>query len=203
MARTPQAALARALVLGAAVMAGGCATTPTAPNAAATVPAVTIPAPPRAPEPGFDWRTLPLAPFGSRLQELHVPVHEVLLFQDSNDGQGRAALPERECFAPDGPRRQFVGREVDSDLLCFHDGRLQRVEVTVSLPAGEAARELARYCDGWLAVATAGGARTPAHCSGAAAHGAAFDATLGDPAEDEMAPLVIVVQDDSLSDTTP
>lgn len=201
MARPPQDNLACVLLVMAAALAGGCATAPSAPTAAASP--VPSPPPPRAPEPGSDWRTLPLAPFGSRLQELHFPVHEVLLFQDREDGQGRAASPENECFAPDGAHRRFVGREADSDLLCFHDGRLQRFEVTVSLHASEAVAEFARYCDGWLAVAAAGAERTPVHCSGAAAHGPAFDATLGDMAEGDTVPLVIVVRDDIPSDTTP
>jgi hypothetical protein len=197
MARAPQDALGLALLVAVAGAVGGCAATPPAPDAASAAVAA-VPVPPRTPPPGSDWRTLPLAPFGSRLQELPIPVHEVLLFQDSSEPQ----RPEAECYAPDGPRRRFVGREVDSDLLCLRAGRLQRVEVSVSLPADAAGADFARYCDGWLAVAGVGAVRTPVHCSGAVPGGAAFDAALGDAAEGDTVPLLIVVQDTS-SDTTP
>lgn len=161
-------------------------------------------APVRAPEkpaaavrmnPATDWRRLPIAPFGSLLQDLQFPVHEVLMFGE---------LASQECYGLDAPREQFVGRPVDAYLVCFAKGRLDRVEVTVSLPAAEAAFDFSHYCDGWLQDSVAVSPRTGTSCSGTVPHGASFSASLlesGDGGKDSAVPLSIVIADAPVSDS--
>jgi hypothetical protein len=178
---------------GAGWILGGCA---------ATAP----PSPPAPPAPKFlsaadDWRTLGVAPFGSQLQDLHVPVHEVLLFRDRQDAGNAAESVDPECYALETPSRRFLGRDVASYLLCYAGGRLASVEVTVSLPAAGAAAEFSRYCDGWQAGTVNVVANTAEHCGGKAQRGPSFSASLGDSADGLTAPLSIVVSDTPLLDS--
>ncbi len=107
-------------------------------------------------DPGSDWRALPPAPFGSRLQDLHLPLHEVLLFDgDAATSGATEAARQVECYAVDGPRQRFLGRDTDRVQLCFRSGRLHSVEISLPLPAADAAQRLAAYCDAVRRVAEA------------------------------------------------
>ena len=183
MARAYPHALSALLAAAAAALGSGCATVPVAASA------------PRAIAPGSDWRTLPLAPFGSSLQELHLPLHEVLLFDDADAGPAQGAAQQRECYAAEGLRRRFAGRDTDSTLLCFRSGRLHSVEVSLQLPAGEAASLFAAYCDTWLQGAVSVVPRTDRACGGAAPGGPGFEAVLGEAEDGDGVPLRIVVHD--------
>jgi hypothetical protein len=108
-------------------------------------------APPPAPAPldaSYDWHVLLAAPFGSVLKDVPLTLHEVFLFRDE---AGRAApADELECYAVDGDRPRFVARSPSPYLFCFKQDRLARIEATVQLPAGEAARIFADACGLWL-----------------------------------------------------
>jgi hypothetical protein len=132
-------------------------------------------APSRAASPLSDWRSLVVAPFGSQLQDVPVPVHEVLMFGE------RAG---QECYAPDAAARPFAGREVDSYLLCFAHGRLDRVELSARLPEADAEAEFSRYCDQWLTGAATVSPRAARSCGGTAAQGLSFSASLGESPDD-------------------
>lgn len=199
-------ALGRRLRVGCAFVAGlvlgGCATSvPRVPAGAVPVPAV--PAVPSAaaaapmtaklPQPDSDWRTLPAAPFGSRVQDLPFAVHEVLLFRDREDSADAAGAAERECYVPDGPARRFVGREAQTYLLCFARGRLARFEVTLALPAHDAAAEFSSDCDIWQSGTVIIKPRTAQRCDGVQPPGLAFIALLGESADDVTTPLTVTV----------
>jgi hypothetical protein len=165
-------------------MLAGCA----APN-----PKERVMAPAHIADPSSDWRRLAVAPFGSLLQDVHVPVHEVLMFGEQ---------AHEECYALDVPAGRFTGREVESYLLCFSRGRLDRVELSFSVPEAGAEAEFSRYCDDWLTGTVAVSPRTSGSCSGEAAQGLSFSASLGgspDAAPDGTAvvPLSIVVFDNA------
>ncbi len=188
-------ALGRPLIgvcaIGACVLQGGCAAPPPAPPPApAPAPAVR-----RVLEGAYDWRNLAMAQFGSRLQDLAIPVHEVLLFGDRLEPADAADPVGEECYAPDAPVRHFIGRSIDSYLLCFANGRLDRIEAVVSLPAAAAADEFARSCDDWQAGTVAVDPRTAAHCTGTDAHGRTFSASLGESVDGASVPLAIIVSD--------
>ena len=140
------------LVAGAVLLLTACAASQPKP-AAAPVPA---PAPLDA---SYDWHVLLVVPFGSVLKDVPFTLHEVLLFRDE---AGRAAPDELECYAVDGDRPRFVARSPSPYLLCFKHERLARVEGTVRLPAGEAARIFADACGLWLKKALA----TTEECAG-------------------------------------
>ena len=145
--------------------------------------------------PASDWRRLPIAPFGSLLQDLQFPLHEVLMFGE---------LASQECYGLNAPQGRFVGRQIDAYLVCFAKGRLDRVEVTVNLPAADAAVDFSRYCDGWLQDSVAVSARTDTSCSGTVPHGASFSASLLESDEggkDSAVPLLIVIADTPVSDS--
>jgi hypothetical protein len=143
-----------------------------------------------------DWRSLAILPFGSPLQDLQVPAHEVLMFGE---------LAGKECYALDTPSQPFPGREVQSYLLCFAKGRLDRVELTIGLPFVDAAAEFSRYCDQWQ-VGTAGiSPRTAERCDGTSPQGPSFSAVLsqspGDSPEGSAVPLLIVLSDTPVPDS--
>ncbi len=147
-------------------------------------------------DPGSDWRALPPAPFGSRLQDLHLPLHEVLLFDgDAATSGATEAARQVECYAVDGPRQRFLGRDTDRVQLCFRSGRLHSVEISLPLPAADAAQRLAAYCDGWLQGAVSVAQRSAQGCGGAAPDGPAFEATLGEAVDGDAVPLLIVVHE--------
>ena len=122
-----------------------------------------IPAPESAPAPkpqvltdaSYDWHVLLIAPFGSVLKDIPVPLHEVLLFRD--EARGAAAADDAECYAPDQTAPQFVGHTPDEYLLCFKQDRLMRIQASVRL-ATQAPEVFAAACAGWLQRAVASAA---------------------------------------------
>jgi hypothetical protein len=183
--RRPLMALSAAL---ACWILGGCAAT-----APPLPPPPPPPAEPKIPSAADDWRALGVAQFGSQLQDLHVPVHEVLLFRDRQDADSAAEPADQECYAPEAPSRRFLGRDAASYLLCYAGGRLDSVEVTVNLTAAGAAAEFSRYCDGWQAGTVYFAPRTADQCSGKDQRGPSFRASLGESADGLTVPLSIVV----------
>ncbi len=182
MAVTPRGALVP-WALCAGWLLAGCAAAP------AQKP---LPVPVPAPVTGtaVDWRSLAILPFGSPLQDLQVPAHEVLMFGE---------LAGQECYALETPSQSFPGREVPSYLLCFTKGRLDRVELTVSLPDADAAAEFSRYCNQWQIGTAGNSARTAERCEGSSPQGPSFSAVLGpsagDSPEGSTVPLWIVLSD--------
>ncbi len=168
MAIASRRALAACCALGA--LAGCAAPPPRAPALPPSPVAATHGA-----DSSSDWRRLPLAPFGSLLQDLQVPLHEVLMFGE---------LANQECYGLDSPQGPFLGRPIEAYLVCFVKGRLDRVEVTVSLPTADATADFSRYCDAWQAGTVALNPRTDASCSGTVTQGASFSAALVQPPAD-------------------
>lgn len=94
----------------------------------------------------YDWHGLVRAPFGTLLKDSPFALHEVLLFHDiDRDG----AANTKDCYAVDGEAPRFLGGQPDDYVLCFERDRLVRIETSVLLPAGEAARVFARGCALW------------------------------------------------------
>jgi hypothetical protein len=125
------AALAAA-ALGAACLAG-CARLPVRePDAA---PAAV----------SYDFGPLLGAPFGTALQDVPVPLAEVLVFQEASD---RGANERGDCFRPKRSAA-FLGRPPTEYLLCFVHDRLRRIEASVVLPAAEAPALFAAACAEW------------------------------------------------------
>jgi hypothetical protein len=186
MAIAPRQPLIVPWALCAGLMLAGCAATPVQKPAQKPAIATTSVA--------LDWRRLPILPFGSPLQDLQVPVHEVLMFGE---------LAGQECYALDEPSQRFPGREVESYLLCFARGRLDRVELTLSLPYADAAAEFSRYCDQWQIGTAEVSARNAERCDGSLPQGPSFSAALGQPPGqppdnspgDSAVPLLIIVSD--------
>jgi hypothetical protein len=152
-------------------------------SACASAPSRPVPPPPlKAPlDASYDWHVLLLAPFGSVLKDVPLPLHEVLLFRD--EGESRPAADDAECFAIDGALPRFVDQALDEYLLCFRHDRLSRIVAAVRLPAPKAATDFADACGLWLknadvaaaAQATADAApaavpTTGASCTGNDAH---------------------------------
>jgi len=108
----------------------------------------------------YDWHVLLIAPFGSVLKDIPVPLHEVLLFRD--EARGAAAADDAECYAPDQTAPQFVGHTPDEYLLCFKQDRLTRIQASVSLGTAQAPEVFATACAGWLQRAVAPAAPAPA-----------------------------------------
>ena len=182
----------RALAAAGALCAlAGCAAPP---SRAPAVPPAPVAA--HSADPSSDWRRLPIAPFGSLLQDLQVPLHEVLMFGE---------LASQECYGLDAPQGRFLGRQIDAYLVCFVRGRLDRVEVTIELPVADAAADFSRYCDGWQAGTVALSARTGARCSGTVPQGASFSASLLPSPEDALpestVPLSIAISDTPVPDS--
>jgi hypothetical protein len=153
----------------------GCASSPH--------PAPSAP-PPGAPAqalPGasYAWRPLIVVPFGTLLKDMPLALDEVLMFHDaaatSATGAPAAAAPAAgsandaesgDCFSLDGASPpQFLGLRPDPYLLCFEHDRLHRIEASVQLAAGDAARLLDGVCAQWLG-STEDRARTPDGCTG-------------------------------------
>jgi hypothetical protein len=171
----------------AGVLLSACASAPSGPVA---------PPPPLRPplDASYDWHVLLLAPFGSVLKDVPVPLHEVLLFRD--EGESSAAADDAECFASGGTLPRFIDQALDEYLLCFRHDRLSRIVAAVRLPAANAATAFADACGLWLknaavtaaAVAqpTAGTATTAVPTSGASCAG--NDADIGFSARLEVDP---------------
>ena len=90
----------------------------------------------------YDWHVLLLAPFGSVLKDVPLPLHEVLLFRD--EGESRAAADERSAMPSMARCPRFMDQALDEYLLCFRHDRLSRIEATVRLPAPKAATNFRR-----------------------------------------------------------
>jgi hypothetical protein len=130
--------------------------------ACAHSPSAAVPASAPKPTPldaSYDWHVLLLAPFGSVLKDISVPLHEVLLFRD--EAQSAAAADDAECYAVDGAAPLFIARVPEEYLLCFIHDRLSRVEAAVRLPAAEAAQDFAAVCGLWLNNAAAAALPAP------------------------------------------
>ena len=121
----------------------------------------------------YDWHVLLIAPFGSVLKVIPVPLHEVLLFRD--EARGAAATDDAECYAPDQTAPQFVGHTPEEYLLCFKQDRLTRIQASVRLGPEQAPEVFAAACAGWLqrAVVSAAPAPAPAPAPAAPAPAAA------------------------------
>jgi len=173
---------ARAGVRAAAWLCAACAFGCASPRH----PSPSAPPPPTPAPPGtaYDWRPLIVAPFGTLLKDMPLALDEVLMFHDA---AGTAATGARagaapapgvpatgsandaesgDCFSLRGASPpQFLGQRPDRYLLCFEHDRLHRIEASVQLGAGDAARLLDAICAQWLGSAE-DRARTPDGCAG-------------------------------------
>jgi hypothetical protein len=96
----------------------------------------------------FDWHPLVIAPFGTRLVDSPIRLHEVLLFREQSHGP--AEIESKDCYAVNGVPPTFVGRAPDEYLICFEHDRLDRIDVSVRFAADDAARIFGRACALWL-----------------------------------------------------
>jgi len=95
----------------------------------------------------FDWHPLVIAPFGTRLVDSPIRLHEVLFFREQS--HGAAETESRDCYAVDGTVPAFVGRAPEEYLMCFEHDQLDRIEVSVRIEAEIAARDFTRACALW------------------------------------------------------
>ena len=135
------------------------------------------PAPP-ALDASYDWHGLVRIPFQTLLKESAVPLHEVLLFQEEPPATD---VENKDCFTVDGTPPRFVGRATDNYLLCFDHDRLNRIEASVRLSAGEAPTVLARACALWSKNAPPGGGLCEGH-DGNVAYSARLSLVTGEAA---------------------
>jgi hypothetical protein len=139
------AAWPNGLMLVALCALAGCATQPVVKAPAAKGQAASTP----AAEPidaSYDWHGLVLMPFGTLLKSSPIALHEVLLFHDD------AHAPElgKDCYTVDGRPPRLVDHEAETFLLCFSHDRLDHIEASVPMKAGEGPLVLARACALWL-----------------------------------------------------
>jgi hypothetical protein len=159
------------LAVAAAVLAA-CASSPAGP--------APPPSPPIAPlDASYDWHVLLLAPLGSVLKDVPLPLHEVLLFRDA---ESQPTADDADCYAVDGALPRFVDHALDQYLLCFRHDRLSRIEAAVRLPSSQAAMNFADACALWLknaavAAPPVGGAQAAAPMNGDSCEGS--DADIG------------------------
>jgi len=95
----------------------------------------------------FDWRPLVIAPFGTRLVDSPIRLHEVLFFREQS--HGAAETESKDCYAVDGTVPAFAGRALEEYLMCFEHDRLDRIEVSVRIEAEVAAGDFMRACALW------------------------------------------------------
>lgn len=131
-----------ALCLLAACAGQHSSKTPAGTGQAATAP-VTAPL-----DASYDWHGLVLMPFGTLLKSSPLALHEVLLFHD--DSHATSSELGKDCYAVDGKPPRLVGHETEEFLLCFSHDRLDRIEASVPMKAGEGPEVLARACSLWL-----------------------------------------------------
>jgi hypothetical protein len=137
----------RAVALLVVCVLAACAGQHSSMTPAATSQAAT--APTAAPlDASYDWHGLVLMPFGTLLKSSPMALHEVLLFHD--DSHASSAELGKDCYAVDGKPPRLVDHETDEFLLCFSHDRLDRIEASVSMKAGEGPGILARACLVWL-----------------------------------------------------
>jgi hypothetical protein len=116
--------------------------TPAATGQAASAPAA-------APlDASYDWHGLVLMPFGTLLKSSPLALHEVLLFHD--DSHATSSELGKDCYTVDGKPPRLAGHATDEFLLCFSHDRLDRIEASVPMKAGEGPGVLARACSLWL-----------------------------------------------------
>ncbi len=96
----------------------------------------------------YDWHGLVIAPFGSGLKDVHLTLHEVLLFQD--DSHRGAAADDAECYSADAPAPRLLGRTPDEHLLCFKQDHLSRIQASVRLSTDAVSEVFATACAAWL-----------------------------------------------------
>jgi hypothetical protein len=95
----------------------------------------------------FDWHPLLIAPFGTRLKDSPIRLHEVLLFREQS--LRIAEIESKDCYAVDGTPPTFAGHVPDEYLMCFEHDRLDRIGVSVRIAADSAARDFGRACALW------------------------------------------------------
>jgi hypothetical protein len=96
----------------------------------------------------FDWHPLVAAPFGTRLKDSPIRLHEVLLFRERSHEPSE--IESKDCYAVDGTPPTFIGQAPDQYLMCFEHDRLDRIEASVRFAADDAARIFGRACALWL-----------------------------------------------------
>lgn len=96
----------------------------------------------------FDWHLLVVAPFGTRLVDSPIRLHEVLLFREQSHEPSE--IESKDCYAVDGTPPTFVGQTPDQYLMCFEHDRLDRIEASVRIAADDAPRIFGRACALWL-----------------------------------------------------
>lgn len=96
----------------------------------------------------YDWHALLIVPFDSKLKDIPLTLHEVLLFREV--GHGAAAADEAECYAADTAAPRFFGRAPEEYLLCFKQDRLARIQASVRLPTAQASDAFDTACANWL-----------------------------------------------------
>jgi hypothetical protein len=96
----------------------------------------------------FDWHPLVVAPFGTRLVDSPIRLHEVLFFREQS--QGPAEIESKDCYAVDGTPPTFIGQAPDEYLMCFEHDRLDRIDASVRIAADDAPRVFGRACALWL-----------------------------------------------------
>lgn len=140
-------ALRNAVALLALCVLAACAGQHSSKTPAATDQAATAPA--AAPlDASYDWHRLVLMPFGTLLKSSPMALHEVLLFHD--DSHATTSELGKDCYTVDGKPPRLVDHETNEFLLCFSHDRLDRIEASVSMKAGEGPGVLARACSLWL-----------------------------------------------------
>ena len=95
----------------------------------------------------YDWHPLVIAPFGTRLVDTPMRLHEVLLFHEQPHAPGETE--SKDCYGADGTAPEFMGLAPDEYLMCFEHDRLDRIEVSVRIAAGDAAGKFGRACALW------------------------------------------------------
>lgn len=127
--------------------AAGLAACSSAPPRVVAHSADSAPAAGAVADPTYDWHGLIVVPFGTRLKDTPVPLHEVLLFHEASRDPAEPDL--KDCFSIDGAPPRLVGREPDDYLVCFEHDRLSRIDASVQIAADEAAQVFAKVCAAW------------------------------------------------------
>jgi hypothetical protein len=96
----------------------------------------------------YDWHGLVLMPFGTLLKSSPMALHEVLLFHD--ESHATSSELGKDCYSVDGKPPRLVDHDTEEFLLCFSHDRLDRIEASVLMKAGEGPGVLARACSLWL-----------------------------------------------------
>jgi len=141
-----------------------------------------------------------VVPFGTLLKDMPLALDEVLMFHDAAGvpATGSAAAGSAndaesgDCFSPSrAPPPQFLGLRPDPYLLCFEHDRLHRIELSVQIAAGDAARLKDAVCAAWLGSVPEN-TRTPDGCAGSG-DGVLFSAHLAPGAASSAALSIILV----------